>query len=68
MMRVLMVIFGVLLLLPGLCFLGFGGMFAFNGVTYPQSGLGGIGFIELVIGGLVTWGAVLLIINYSQPK
>ena len=31
-------------------------------------GVGGIGFIELVVGGLVTWGAVLLIINYPKPK
>jgi len=62
-MRVLAVIFGVLLLLPGLCFLGFGVTFAFNGY-----GMTGFGLIELVIGGLITWGAVLLIVNYSKGR
>jgi len=67
-MRVVAVIFGVLLLLPGLCFLGFGGTFTLSGVQYPQSGLAIIGLVEVLIGGLITWGAVLMIINYSKPR
>ena len=63
-MRILAVIFGVLLLLPGLCFLGFGVLFASSG--FHAGGMGGFGLIELVIGGLITWGAVLMIINYSK--
>jgi hypothetical protein len=59
-MRVLAVIFGILLLLPGLCFLGFGVTFVVGRGTAP------FGLIELGIGGLITWGAVLLIINYSK--
>jgi hypothetical protein len=59
-MRVLAVIFGILLLLPGLCFLGFGFTFAVDRYSWP------FGLIELAIGGLITWGAVLLIINYSK--
>jgi hypothetical protein len=59
-MRVLAVIFGVLLLLPGLCFLGFGLNFA------TSRGAEMIGLIELGVGGLITWGAVLIIINYSK--
>ena len=62
-MRVLAVIFGVLLLLPGLCFLGFG-----VGFTFAGYGLTPFGLVELVIGGLITWGAVLMIINYSRPR
>ncbi|HZY50172.1 MAG TPA: hypothetical protein VFE64_10370 [Devosia sp.] len=62
-MRVLAVIFGVLLLLPGLCFLGFGASFTFSGY-----GMTAFGLLELAIGGLITWGAVLLIINYSKPR
>lgn len=61
-MRVVGVILGVLLLLPGLCFLGFGGTFVFNNYTWT------FGVIELVVGGLITWGAVLMIINYSKPR
>ncbi len=60
-MRVLAVIFGILLLLPGLCFLGFGLIFTVQG-----RGIAPFGLIELGIGGLITWGAVLLIINYSK--
>lgn len=60
-MRVLAIIFGILLLFPGLCFLGFGVVFTLSG-----NGMTGIGLVEAVIGGLVTWGAVLLIINYSK--
>jgi len=62
-MRVLAVIFGVLLLLPGLCFLGFGSSFTFSG-----DGMTAFGLLELAVGGLITWGAVLLIINYSKPR
>ena len=50
-MRVLMVIFGVLLL-PGLCFLGFG-LTWFRGTLF--------GIIELVIGAGLSWGAFALI-------
>ena len=60
-MRILAVILGILLLLPGLCFLGFGLFFAVQG-----HGIAPFGLIELGIGGLITWGAVLLIINYSK--
>ena len=60
-MRVLAVIFGILLLLPGLCFLGFGAIFTINNAWQ-------FGLLELAIGGLITWGAALLIINYSKPK
>jgi len=65
-MRVLAVIFGILLLLPGLCFLGFGGMFVTSG--FSAGGMGGFGLVELLIGGLITWGALLLIINFSKPR
>jgi hypothetical protein len=59
-MRILAIIFGVLLLLPGLCFLGFGVTFATNRGSWP------FGLIELVIGGLITWGAVALIAGKSR--
>jgi hypothetical protein len=62
-MRILAVIFGVLLLLPGLCFLGFGLDFTFSG-----DGMTLFGLAELVVGGLITWGAVAMIINYSRPR
>jgi hypothetical protein len=55
-MRVLAIIFGVLLLLPGLCFLGFGFMFASSGQGFTWIGLG-----EIVLGGLITWGAIAMI-------
>jgi len=55
-MRALAIIFGILLLLPGLCFLGFGIAFATGG-----QGLTQIGLIELVVGALITWGAIALI-------
>jgi hypothetical protein len=54
-MRALAVIFGILLLLPGLCFLGFG--FAFLG----GSGMQAFGLVEVVVGGVITWGAIALI-------
>jgi len=54
-MKALAIIFGVLLLLPGLCFLGFGLIFTFGG-----GGMQGLGFIELVIGGLTMWAAIAL--------
>ena len=60
-MRVLAILFGIILLLPGLCFLGFGAMFTFTG-----NGMTEFGVIELVIGGLVTWGAVALFISGSK--
>ena len=56
-MRVLAILFGILLLLPGLCFLGFGFYFTAAG----GMGLSPFGIIELVVGGLITWGAVALI-------
>jgi hypothetical protein len=62
-MRVLAAIFGGLLLLPGLCFLGFGVGFTFSGY-----GMTPFGIAELVIGALVTWGAVALLINSSKPR
>jgi hypothetical protein len=55
-MRVLAVIFGILLLLPGLCFLGFGFAFAGSG-----PGMNVIGIVEIVVGGLITWGAIAMI-------
>ncbi len=55
-MRALAILFGVLLLLPGLCCLGFGLIFASGG----QGGTA-FGLIEMVVGGLITWGAVALI-------
>ena len=57
-MRVLAIILGVLLVLPGLCFLGFGVIFTFSGNALTPYGI-----IEIVVGGLVTWGAVALL-NY----
>lgn len=60
-MRILAVIFGILLLLPGLCCVGFGLMFTFNGY-----GMTPIGLVETGVGALITWGAVLLIINYAR--
>lgn len=55
-MRALAVFFGILLLLPGLCCLGFGLMFATGG-----NGITMIGLIEMVVGALITWGAVAMI-------
>jgi len=55
-MRVLAIIFGILLLLPGLCFLGFGLMFASSG-----QGFNIIGLVEIVVGALITWGAIAMI-------
>jgi hypothetical protein len=55
-MRTLAIIFGILLLLPGLCFLGFGVMFSFGG---PSSS--GFGFSELAIGVVITGVAVALL-------
>ena len=55
-MRAVAIIFGILLLFPGLCFLGFGLVFATGG-----QGLTQIGLVELVVGGLITWGAIAMI-------
>lgn len=55
-MRVLAIVFGVLLLFPGLCFLGFGFVFAGSGQGFTW-----IGIAEIVVGGLVTWGAIALL-------
>jgi len=52
----LAIFFGVLLLLPGLCCLGFGLLFATGG-----NGGTVIGLLEMVVGGLITWGAIVLI-------
>ena len=60
-MRILAVIFGILLLLPGLCFLGFGLFFAVQG-----HGIAPFGLIELGIGGLISWGAVALLTSGSR--
>jgi hypothetical protein len=61
-MRVLAVIFGILLLLPGLCFLGFGVGFTFSG----GGGMTEIGVAEIVVGGLITWGAVALLMSAGR--
>lgn len=55
-MRVLAIIFGILLLLPGLCFVGFGLMFAGGGQGFTV-----IGLVELAVGALITWGAIAMI-------
>ena len=60
-MRVVAIIFGILLLLPGLCFLGFGLLFTVQG-----HGIEPFGLIELAIGGLITWGAVALLTSGSR--
>jgi len=49
---------GIALLLPGLCFLGFGLYFSVG--SFFAGGLGGVWIVpfQLVVGGLLTWGAV----------
>lgn len=54
-MRVVAVILGILLLFPGLCMLGFGFMFTTGGQGFLM-----IGLIEIVLGALITWGAIAL--------
>jgi hypothetical protein len=54
-MRALAIICGILLLFPGLCFLGFGIAFT------PSNGTRAFGLVELVIGGLIMWGAIALL-------
>lgn len=52
---------GIALLLPGLCFLGFGLYFAGGSLLSGVRDIYGvlpISLIQLVIGGLLTWGAV----------
>jgi hypothetical protein len=65
--RVLMVIFGIALLAPGLCFLGFGGTFLTQMFNYFDAAGLAFSLVLFGIGVLITWGAVLLIINYSKP-
>ena len=51
---ILAVISGVLLLLPGLCTLGFGAFFTLGALRYPDQTLGL--FIGMIIGGgLLAW-------------
>lgn len=67
--RILMVILGVVLLAPGLCFLTFGAGFATSmGGPYFDATSLLIVLAMLAIGGLICWGAVLLIINYIKPR
>jgi hypothetical protein len=56
-MKIVAIILGILLILPGLCFLAFGVGFAFSG----GGGMTEIGAVEIVVGGLITWGAVALL-------
>jgi len=56
-MRALAIIFGILLLLPGLCFLGFGLLFTFD--KYAS----GFGITELLIGFVLTGLAVALLMG-----
>lgn len=56
-MRAVAIIFGILLLLPGLCFLGFGLVFTFD--KYSS----GFGIGELLIGLVVTGVAVALLVG-----
>ena len=63
---------GIAMLLPGLCFLGFGLYFAggslLSGVR-DIYGLLPISLVQLVIGGLLTWGAVAVFSAIGkQPK
>lgn len=67
-LRALAVILGLLLLAPGLCFLGFGGTFLASMFSYFDSSGLVFALVLLAIGALITWGAVLLIINYSKPR
>lgn len=60
-MKALAIVFGLLLILPGLCCLGFGLAFSFSGY-----GLTEIGIVEAIVGALITWGAVALIISGAK--
>lgn len=63
---------GLALLLPGLCFLGFGLYFAGGSILSGMRdayGLIPISLIQLGIGGLLTWGAVAVFSAIGkQPK
>ena len=63
---------GIALLLPGLCFLGFGLYFAGGSLLSGVRDIYGvlpISLIQLVIGGLLTWGAVAVFSAIGkQPK
>jgi hypothetical protein len=55
-MRAVAIIFGILLILPGLCCLGFGVAFSFSGYDMTT-----IGIIEALFGAALTAGAIALI-------
>jgi 4-hydroxybenzoate polyprenyltransferase len=63
---------GLALLLPGLCFLGFGLYFVGGTILSGTRDIYGfipISLIQLVIGGLLTWGAVAVFSAIGkQPK
>jgi cation transporter-like permease len=63
-MRILAFILGLLMVLPGLCTLAFGGIFALNalGARGNDYGMGQASLIWLLVGGVVTWVGVLVLI------
>ena len=60
--RIIVALCGIALLLPGLCTLFFGGMFALDGFSaHDMYGLGALSIPWLIVGGLLVWGGWLVI-------
>lgn len=64
----LLIVAGLIVLLPGLCFLGFGLMFGIDalGGAGNSYGLLQLAPVQLVIGGLLTWGAVAIFMQLKK--
>lgn len=58
-LKILAVICGLLLLLPGLCTLYFGGVFAFGGLGAYGNWV--LAVIWLIVGGLLCWAGVAIL-------
>lgn len=65
---VLLVLAGLIVLLPGLCFLGFGLMFGADMLSGNQDsyGLLQLAPFQLVIGGLFTWAAIAIFMRLRK--
>ena len=68
--RIIVALCGIALLLPGLCTVFFGGMFALNGLSaHDMYGLGALSIPWLIVGGLLVWGGWLVIAAAAKrPK
>jgi len=64
-LKVLAVLLGICMILPGLCtvlFGGYFGLFALSNGGRDAYGIGTIGLPMLIVGGLVTWLGVMILI------